>query len=266
MEHYVTNTWFPGMDTMLYRNDELVHHSAYGLLGSDPKIPMPLDGIFRIFSMTKPVICTALMMLYEQGKCQLFDPVSWYIPGFRNLKVYTGNIANRLNQVSKRTAFRASDLVEPIREVTIHDLLTHTSGITYEWMEHGGVDAMYLKSDLTHTIPLEQFVDDLLEFAQSERIDMTVVGPEGPLVEGIVDLFSDAGLACLGPRQDAAQLEGSKSFAKAFLQRHGIPTAGHRVFADAGEALGWLDHAELPVVLKAVTLSPFNCRVFPNLF
>ena len=52
MEHYVTNTWFPGMVTMLYRNDELVHHSAYGLLGSDPKKPMPIDGIFRIFSMT----------------------------------------------------------------------------------------------------------------------------------------------------------------------------------------------------------------------
>ena len=103
-----------------------------------------------------------------------------------------------------------------------------------------------------HNIPIRaEAVDDLLEFAQSERIDMTVVGPEGPLVEGIVDLFSDAGLACLGPRQDAAQLEGSKSFAKAFLQRHGIPTAGHRVFADAGEALGWLDHAELPLVLKA---------------
>ena len=167
MEHYVTNTRFPGIVTLLYRNDELVHHSAYGLLGSDPKIPMPLDGIFRVFSMTKPVICTALMMLYEQGKCQLFDPVSWYIPGFRELKVYTGNIANRINQVSKRIAFRASDLVDPIREVTIHDLLTHTSGITYEWMEHGGVDAMYRNSDLNHTIPLEQFVDDLIQFPLS---------------------------------------------------------------------------------------------------
>ena len=103
-----------------------------------------------------------------------------------------------------------------------------------------------------HNISIQvEAVDELLEFALSEKIDLTVVGPEGPLVEGIVDLFSNAGLACLGPRQGAARLEGSKSFAKAFLRRHGIPTAGHRVFTDAGEALEWLDHAELPVVLKA---------------
>ncbi len=94
-------------------------------------------------------------------------------------------------------------------------------------------------------------VEELFKFARHEKVNLTVIGPEGPLVDGIVDLFSNAGLPCLGPKQSAARLEGSKSFAKAFLQRHNIPTAAHRVFIDANDALDWLENAELPVVLKA---------------
>jgi CubicO group peptidase (beta-lactamase class C family) len=149
MEGYVKNTHFPGIVTLLYRKGELVHHQAYGLLGSDPQHPMPLDGICRIYSMTKPIICTAFLMLYEQGKCQLFDPVSWYIPSFRNLKVFAGDIAQRRKHVSKRTVFRASELVNPIREVTIHDLLTHTSGITFDCNDSNK--------------PLAEFVEDLTQ-------------------------------------------------------------------------------------------------------
>ncbi len=70
-------------------------------------------------------------------------------------------------------------------------------------------------------------VDQLCKFAQLERVNLTVIGPEGTLVEGIVDRFTEKGLRCLGPSGKAAQLEGSKSFAKDFLQRHNIPTAEH---------------------------------------
>ena len=65
----------------------------------------------------------------------------------------------------------------------------------------------------------------LIHFAREEGIALTVIGPEGPLVEGVVDHFREAGLRCFGPGREAAQLEGSKSFAKSFLFRHNIPTA-----------------------------------------
>ena len=76
----------------------------------------------------------------------------------------------------------------------------------------------------------------LLALAQREAVDFTLVGPELPLVAGIVDDFTAAGLPCFGPSKAAAQLEGSKAFSKDFLQRHGIPTAAHATFTDINEA------------------------------
>jgi len=93
--------------------------------------------------------------------------------------------------------------------------------------------------------------DRLCEFAQLEGINLTVIGPEGPLVEGIVDRFTEKGLRCLGPSGKAAQLEGSKSFAKDFLQRHNIPTAEHQVFSESKKAYAWLESNEPPFVIKA---------------
>ncbi len=94
-------------------------------------------------------------------------------------------------------------------------------------------------------------IDGLLAFARSEAIDLTIVGPEAPLVAGIVDAFEQEGLACFGPTQAAAQLEGSKAFAKAFLQRHGIPTAVYKTFTDLEPALDYLNSHAMPVVIKA---------------
>jgi phosphoribosylamine--glycine ligase len=94
-------------------------------------------------------------------------------------------------------------------------------------------------------------VDGLLAFAQREAIDLTVVGPEGPLVAGVVDVFAAAGRYCFGPRQAAAQLEGSKAFAKDFLRRHRIPTAGYETFDDLAAALEHVEHRPLPMVIKA---------------
>ena len=94
-------------------------------------------------------------------------------------------------------------------------------------------------------------VGKLLEFAKKNKIDLTIVGPEAPLVLGIVDAFEKAGLTIFGPNQYAAQLEGSKVFAKEFLQRRNIPTASFQVFDDPEEALSYLSKALLPVVVKA---------------
>jgi phosphoribosylamine--glycine ligase len=97
-------------------------------------------------------------------------------------------------------------------------------------------------------------VDDmagLVAFARDNTVDLTVVGPEVPLVAGIVDRFEAEGLKCFGPRKDAAQLEGSKAFCKAFLMRHGIPTADYQAFTDMDEALAYLRVKGAPIVVKA---------------
>ena len=91
----------------------------------------------------------------------------------------------------------------------------------------------------------------LIDFARQQQIDLTIIGPEGPLVNGIVDAFTDAGLACYGPRKNAAILEASKSFTKDFLNRHAIPTAAYGVFTDLNQALAYLNKQSIPVVIKA---------------
>ena len=91
----------------------------------------------------------------------------------------------------------------------------------------------------------------LVEFARREDIQLTVVGPEAPLAAGVVDAFRAAGLKIFGPTQFCAQLESSKDFAKAFMQRHGIPTAGYQTFTDAAEAHAYVDGKGAPIVIKA---------------
>ena len=91
----------------------------------------------------------------------------------------------------------------------------------------------------------------LADFAQQEQIALTVVGPEAPLAAGIVDVFRERGLKIFGPTQKAAQLESSKDFAKAFMHRHGIPTASYQSFSDATAAHQYIDEQGAPIVIKA---------------
>ena len=97
-------------------------------------------------------------------------------------------------------------------------------------------------------------VDDiaaLVAFARDNSVGLTIVGPEAPLVAGVVDAFTEAGLKCFGPTKGAAQLEGSKAFTKDFLARHRIPTAAYASFTDEGEALAYLRQVGAPIVVKA---------------
>jgi phosphoribosylamine--glycine ligase len=94
-------------------------------------------------------------------------------------------------------------------------------------------------------------LDGLLKLARDEHVALTVVGPETPLVAGVVDRFRAAGLRCFGPRALAAQLEGSKAFAKDFMHRHNIPTARHAVFTDLNPALVHVRRHGVPIVIKA---------------
>lgn len=91
----------------------------------------------------------------------------------------------------------------------------------------------------------------LVQFAKDNAIDLTIVGPEAPLVDGIVDLFQQAGLPVIGPHGAAAQLEGSKAFAKDFMMRHGIPTAAYKEFTDVETALAEVGSFGFPTVIKA---------------
>lgn len=93
--------------------------------------------------------------------------------------------------------------------------------------------------------------DKLADFAQSNSVNLTIVGPEAPLVDGIVDYFSERGLACFGPSTGAAQLEGSKAFTKDFLARHNIPTAEYENFTEVEPALTYLRSRGAPIVVKA---------------
>jgi len=94
-------------------------------------------------------------------------------------------------------------------------------------------------------------VPGLVDFARQYAVDLTVVGPEAPLAAGVVDAFAEAGLRCFGPTRAAAALEASKAFTKAFLERHGIPTAAYRSFDDLDAAAAYIRERGAPLVVKA---------------
>ncbi|MBE8189301.1 MAG: phosphoribosylamine--glycine ligase [Candidatus Thioglobus sp.] len=108
-----------------------------------------------------------------------------------------------------------------------------------------------LENKITNINIEPENIDKLIIFAQENSIDITIVGPEAPLVLGIVDKFSAAGLAIFGPTKAAAELEGSKAFCKDFLVRHNIPTAFYGVFSEVAPALEYVHEKGTPIVIKA---------------
>jgi len=128
MQEYIDNGKLAGISTLIYKNGKTVYRKNFGVARLNDQKPLENDAIFRIFSMTKPITAVALMTLYDQGKFQLDDKVSDYIPEFKGTQVY--------NPVTKTT--------EPqVQEVTIRHLLTHTSGIPYGWDQKAYVDSLY---------------------------------------------------------------------------------------------------------------------------
>lgn len=105
-------------------------------------------------------------------------------------------------------------------------------------------------AELAELVPWNGEVEALADWALGEGIDLTLVGPEAPLVEGIADAFLERGLRIFGPTQKAAMIEGSKAFAKALMERYGIPTARHRTFQDPLLALEYLEEVGAPIVVK----------------
>ncbi|MDG6774877.1 phosphoribosylamine--glycine ligase [Thiomicrorhabdus sp. ZW0627] len=108
-----------------------------------------------------------------------------------------------------------------------------------------------LESNLENVSIAVEDIQGLVDFAKDNNIDVAIVGPEVPLVLGVVDAFSAAGLKCFGPTGDAAQLEGSKAFSKDFLAKHNIPTAAYDVFTEIEPAVAYIEKMGAPIVIKA---------------
>lgn len=106
--------------------------------------------------------------------------------------------------------------------------------------------------DVAEIIPInENEQEKLVEFAKKNKVGLTIIGAEVPLLEGLADRFIEAGLLVFGPKMEAAMIEGSKSFAKDLMQRYGIPTADYRAFTDYEEARSYIEKKGAPIVLKA---------------
>jgi CubicO group peptidase (beta-lactamase class C family) len=148
---------FAGAVTLVSRRGKLVQYKAYGLQDVEFGVPMSKDSMFRIYSMTKPITSVAVMMLFEEGRFLLDDPVSRYLPEFKELEV-------AVDEVDETTGETALTTVAPQREVSIRDLLRHTSGLTYGVWGTSAVDKMYLdRKILSGDATLQNMVEKLAE-------------------------------------------------------------------------------------------------------
>ena len=142
----------PGVVTLVARRGEVAHLHVCGQADIARGVRLAADSIFRIYSMTKPLTTAAAMMLYEEGRFQLDDPIARFLPGFADMRVYTGGSRGKIESVPAG------------RDITFRDLMTHTSGLTYGFMDAHPVDALYRANGVdfqTSEAPLGEVVDRL---------------------------------------------------------------------------------------------------------
>lgn len=149
MQAYVDGHGYGGMSTLVSRRGKVVHAEQVGWQDREAGVPLAEDTIFRIYSMTKPVICTALMTLYEEGRFQLTDPVAKFIPAFAATQVLGAD--------------GGLEAQAPLRPMQVRDLMTHTSGLTYDFFADYAVGAQYREARLMNdpTRTLEAVVAEL---------------------------------------------------------------------------------------------------------
>ncbi|HCO95640.1 MAG TPA: serine hydrolase [Phycisphaerales bacterium] len=134
MQKLVDDKRIAGGVIVVARRGKVVQFEACGMMDIEAKKPMKRDTIFRFYSMSKPITSVAVMILYEQGKIELDDPVSEYIPQFKGLKVVADPDAEEITEVEAK------------RQMTVRDLMRHTSGLTYGFFSNTAVDKLYRKS------------------------------------------------------------------------------------------------------------------------
>ena len=168
-QRYIDAGRFPGTQLLVYRRGKIVHSTVQGFADVERKAPVKDDTIFRIYSMTKPITSVAFMMLVEEGRVALDEPVHKYIPEWKNLGVF---------QAGTYPAFLTKP---PIRPMLIVDLLRHTSGLTYGFQQRSNVDAAYRDKKIGEVVKagtLQSMIDDLatipLEFSPGEAWNYSV--------------------------------------------------------------------------------------------
>jgi CubicO group peptidase (beta-lactamase class C family) len=166
---YIDAGRFPGTQLLVYRRGKIVHSTVQGLADLERKAPLRDDTIFRIYSMTKPITSVAFMMLLEEGRVALDEPVHKYIPEWKNLGVFVAGTT---------PAFLTRP---PSRPMLIVDLLRHTSGLTYAFQQRSNVDAAYREKKIGEIVKagtLETMIADLakipLEFSPGEAWNYSV--------------------------------------------------------------------------------------------
>jgi CubicO group peptidase (beta-lactamase class C family) len=153
-QKYIDDGKLSGVLTLVARKGQLAYVDNRGQMDIETGRALAPDAIFRIYSMTKPVTSVAAMMLYEEGRFQLDDPISRYLPAFANAQVYTGGSA------------RKPETIAAERPISFRDLFTHTSGLTYGFMGASPVDAMYRLNELdggTTELPTAEFMNRLAQ-------------------------------------------------------------------------------------------------------
>ena len=149
MQAYVDRGIYCGINTLVARRGQVVHAGNYGYRDRETRVPMGADTIVRLYSMTKPIVCTALMTLFEEGRFTLVDPVAKFIPAFADVKV--------LSEDGSR--------VDPVRPMTIGDVMAHTSGLTYHFLGEPPLSAMYDSAAILRAdVSLADAIDDLARF------------------------------------------------------------------------------------------------------
>ena len=181
---YVKEGKYVGTLTLVARKGEIAYLDALGFMDRENQRPMQNDTIFRIYSMTKAVTSIAVMQLLEQSKFRLDDPVYWYIPSFEDLRVF---------QAGEYPNFITS---RPKRHVSIRDLLTHMSGLTYGFMYRTNVDSAYRKMNSQPPKNLDDFIQAVskmpLEFSPGDKWNYSIsTDVLGYLVEQISGLKLD---------------------------------------------------------------------------
>ena len=151
MQSWIERDILAGMSMMIARRGKVVYFETLGGLEKETERPLPEDAIFRIYSMTKPIVCAALMTLYEEGQFHLRTPVATFIPALEGLKVLVEDENGETQEV------------DASRPITVADMLTHTAGLTYALWEESPVNELYRQSGAIEdgTVTLEQCVEEL---------------------------------------------------------------------------------------------------------
>lgn len=149
MQSYVDRGTFAGVSTVVARRGAIVHAGQYGLRDKEAGKPMTQDTIFRLYSMTKPIVCTALMMLFEEAKFRLIDPLARYLPAFARMKVLEAD----------------GTLSDAKRPIFVRDVMTHMSGLSYHFLSDSKVCDLYAEAKILDAgVPLGEAIDDLARF------------------------------------------------------------------------------------------------------